>query len=51
MQEAISLTAGNSKLYLFVDTFMDIDRGYSPRHGLIDRLSNLRAVGNKLASG
>ena len=31
------------------DTFIDIDRGYSPRHGLIDRSSNLRSAGKILA--
>jgi len=50
MQAAIQLAAGDTKLHLFVDTFMDIDRGYSPRHGLIDRLNNLRSIGHKLAS-
>ncbi len=30
---------------MFVDPFMDIDRGYFVRHGLIDRRCNLRAAG------
>lgn len=30
------------------DTFEDIDRGYAPRNGLIDRRSNLRSVGRTL---
>lgn len=51
VQTAMSLTADNSKLHLFIDTFMDMDRGYSPRHGLIDKLCNLRLAGNNLASG
>ena len=33
-----------------LDTTMDIDRGYSPRNGLIDRLSNLRAAGQYLCN-
>ncbi|MGK0230733.1 MAG: UDP-2,3-diacylglucosamine pyrophosphatase LpxH, partial [Gammaproteobacteria bacterium] len=31
-----------------LDTFADVDRGYSPRNGLIDRHFNLRRVGNSL---
>lgn len=31
-----------------LDTFSDIDRGYSPRHGLVDKLYNLRPAGLKL---
>lgn len=31
-----------------VDTFMTIDRGYSPRAGLIDRLANLTSAGLSL---
>lgn len=30
------------------DTMMDIDRGYSPRNGLLDRSSNLRIAGQAL---
>jgi hypothetical protein len=29
-------------VHLFVDTFVDKDRGYYPRHGLVDRRGNLR---------
>lgn len=32
-----------------IDTFVDIDRGYNPRHGLIDRHYNFRAAGRALA--
>jgi len=28
---------------IFVDTFLDKDRGYYPRHGLVDRRGNLRS--------
>lgn len=33
------------RVAMFVDPFMDIDRGYFVRHGLIDRRCNLRAAG------
>ncbi len=32
------------------DTFEDIDRGFSPRHGLLDRQSNFRPVAQHLAN-
>jgi len=32
-----------------VDTLIDIDRGYNPRHGLLDRRCNLRPAGTWLA--
>jgi len=35
---------------LQLDTFVDVDRGYHPRHGLVDGLTNLRAAGRYLAS-
>jgi len=35
---------------LQIDTFMSLDRGYSPRTGLIDRLGNLTQVGHRIAS-
>lgn len=31
------------------DTFADVDRGYHPRHGLVDQLYNLRPAGRFLA--
>ena len=31
-------------LTVFIDTFIDHDRGYYPRHGLLDRRSNPRAA-------
>ncbi|MEM7303766.1 MAG: metallophosphoesterase [Pseudomonadota bacterium] len=36
---------GGKKTEFQFDTFMDIDRGYSPRHGLLDRSSNFRRAG------
>jgi 3',5'-cyclic AMP phosphodiesterase CpdA len=32
-----------------LDTLIDIDRGYNPRHGLLDRRCNLRSAGRWLA--
>jgi len=46
--EAISTASKLSHVSLQLDTFEDLDRGYSPRHGLIDRLHNCRAVGKAL---
>jgi len=42
---ALRLASTLRNVDLVLDTFMDIDRGYSPRHGLIDRHCNLRAGG------
>ncbi len=39
---ARDLTVGDSRVILQIDTFEDVDRGYGPRCGLIDRLSNIR---------
>jgi len=50
IRTALQLATGNEKLQLSVDTFMDIDRGYSPRHGLIDRLCNLRDIGRDIGN-
>lgn len=40
--EAQGLAAEDSRVILQIDTFEDVDRGYGPRFGLIDRLSNIR---------
>jgi hypothetical protein len=32
-----------------IDTFVDVDRGYNPRHGLLDRHYNFRPAGRALA--
>lgn len=44
---ALSIAAArtHSRVRVFLDTFMDLDRGYFPRTGLIDRRSNLRLAG------
>ena len=33
-----------------LDTFVDVDRGYNPRHGLLDRHYNFRPAGRALAA-
>lgn len=52
VQQVLDLRSGaeGQETEFQFDTFMDIDRGYSPRHGLLDRHSNLRAAG-KILSG
>lgn len=48
--EAVRLAPGVAALSLHIDTFVDVDRGYNPRHGLLDRHYNFRAAGRALAS-
>ncbi len=48
--EAVEIALGLEAVSLQIDTFVDVDRGYNPRHGLIDRHYNFRAVGRALAS-
>lgn len=43
LTDARDLAAADHRILLQIDTFEDVDRGYGPRLGLIDRLSNLRA--------
>ncbi len=38
-----------SRLIIQIDTLVDIDRGYNPRHGLLDRHYNFRRAGRFLA--
>jgi len=45
---ALSFVTTSRNIDLTLDTFMDVDRGYSPRHGLIDRHANFRAAGLSL---
>ena len=40
--DARDIAASDRRIVLQIDTFEDVDRGYGPRLGLIDRLSNLR---------
>jgi len=48
-QQIVSVTKNCEKLALHFDTFADIDRGYNPRHGFVDRQFNLRLLGKSLA--
>lgn len=47
-QRIVQTTQSCEKMELHVDTFADIDRGYSPRHGFVDRLFNFRPLGASL---
>ena len=40
--EAVEAARRHPDTVVFLDTFMDHDRGYYPRHGLIDRRFNPR---------
>jgi len=40
--EAVRAARAHPDAVIFLDTFMDHDRGYYPRHGLIDRRCNPR---------
>jgi len=48
LSKAIALQKKYPFIELQVDTFETIDRGYHPRSGLIDRLSNLTSIGKSL---
>jgi len=47
---AIALVNTIDKAELQLDTFMSLERGYAPRTGLVDRLTNLTSVGRRIAS-
>ena len=47
--EAVKCADALANTSLQLDTFADIDRGYNPRHGLIDRHYNFRKAGRWLA--
>ncbi len=47
---ALEASEGLENLTLQLDTYTDIDRGYHPRHGLVDGRSNLRQAGRLLAN-
>lgn len=47
---ALAAADGLENVDLQCDTFEDIDRGFSPRHGLLDRQSNFRPVAAHLAN-
>jgi predicted phosphodiesterase len=46
--ELFALALAYPEITFMIDTFMDIDRGYFVRHGLIDRRCNLRPAGHAI---
>ncbi|NYT38184.1 metallophosphoesterase [Pusillimonas soli] len=48
--EAVVASKSSDRVIYVFDTFMDVDRGYFPRHGFIDRRFNLRSVGFVVAN-
>jgi len=50
ISSALEAAEGLENLTLQLDTYADIDRGYHPRHGLVDGRSNFRAAGRYLAN-
>ena len=40
--QALATAQANGELHVFCDTFADVDRGYFPRQGVVDRLYNPR---------
>ena len=48
VEQLLSTAESLSCVETQLDTAMDLDRGYSPRYGLIDRLGNLRPAGEWL---
>ncbi len=48
VEEAVNLASGLKYTTLQFDTFADIDRGYHPRHGLLDGRYNFRRAGRVL---
>jgi hypothetical protein len=45
---AVSASAENPEVVVFLDGFVDRDRGYYPHHGLIDRRYNPRPALQRL---
>ncbi|MCP5083353.1 MAG: hypothetical protein GY948_16830 [Alphaproteobacteria bacterium] len=50
LEQALGALGSLQNVSLQVDTYADIDRGYHPRNGLIDRRSNLRLAGRRIAA-
>ena len=46
--EAARMAPSLPALSVQLDTFVDVDRGYNPRHGLLDRHYNFRPAGRAL---
>ena len=40
--EALAVSAAYGDMYVYLDTFADVDRGYYRRHGVVDRFFNPR---------
>ncbi|MEZ5842671.1 MAG: metallophosphoesterase [Hyphomicrobiaceae bacterium] len=49
VQAAVAAAPELDRTTIELDTLIDVDRGYHPRHGLLDRRCNLRAAGRWLA--
>jgi 3',5'-cyclic AMP phosphodiesterase CpdA len=49
VEESVAAAIRHPRVELFLDTFMDVDRGYYVRSGLIDRSANWRPAGEALA--
>ena len=49
VEEALELARRYPRVELQLDTFMDIDRGYYVRQGLVDRRCNWHPAGKALA--
>ena len=47
--EGVGAAGGLEAVAVHLDTFVDVDRGYNPRHGLLDRHYNFRPAGRALA--
>jgi len=48
VSEALECSRTLDNVVIQFDTFTDLDRGYAPRHGFVDRRFNLRPVGRML---
>ena len=49
VRDANDLAPDLAATRVHLDTFVDVDRGYNPRHGLLDRHYNFRPAGRALA--
>jgi Calcineurin-like phosphoesterase len=49
VKAAVAVADNLKRTTVEVDTLIDIDRGYHPRHGLLDRRCNFRSAGRWLA--
>lgn len=49
IDEALDIASRYPEIEVMIDTFCEVDRGYHPRVGLLDRYSNLTAIGQSLA--